>query len=127
MNQVVNLENCFGMFDELFCPKVVGELNGQMVKVAKLDGDKVPWHAHENEDELFFVVEGELEILLREAGAEQSFRLTPGEFYVVPRAIEHRVIAHGPVKLMLFEPASTAHTGKVDAEITQTKLERLDV
>lgn len=123
MNKIVNVPAAFDKFEELFCPKIVGELNGQMVKVAKLDGDKVPWHAHENEDELFYIIDGRLEILYR----DQSFILNPGEFLIVPRGVEHKVIAHGPVKLMLFEPASTAHTGKVDSEITQTELERLDL
>jgi len=121
--KVVNLNECFNRFDELFCPKIVAELNGQMVKIAKLNGDKVPWHSHDNEDEFFYVVQGNLQILFR----DDTFSLNAGDFMVVPKTVEHKVIANGPVKLMLFEPASTAHTGSVESEITQTKLERLDV
>ncbi len=123
MNKIVNVASTFDKFDDLFNPKVIGELNGQMVKVAKLEGDKIPWHSHENEDELFFIIEGKLEILYR----DQTFMLNPGEFLIVPRGVEHKVIAHEPVKLMLFEPASTAHTGDVQTDVTQKSLDRLDV
>ncbi len=123
MNKVVNVNQCFDLFRELYCPKIIDELNGQQIKLVKLDGDKVPWHTHDNEDELFFVVEGHLTILLRDA----SYQLEPGEFFVVPRGVEHRVAAEGMVKLMLFEPASLSHTGDVQSEITQTDLQRLDV
>jgi mannose-6-phosphate isomerase-like protein (cupin superfamily) len=121
MSKVVNLAKCFERFEDTFSPKVVAELNGQLVMVVRAEGDKVPWHRHENEDELFLVVEGELEIHLRDS----VVTLNPGELYVVPKGIEHRISPRGPVKLLLFEPSTIAHTGKVRSEITRETFERL--
>ncbi len=121
MPQVVNVEKCFTMFDDTFSPKIVGELNGQHVKLVRLEGDKVPWHSHRAEDELFWVLEGELEI--HERGTVVTLR--PGEFSIVPRGVEHRVVPVGRVKLVLFEPAGIAHTGDVKAEITRESFDRL--
>ena len=122
MLKVVSLAKCFQRFSDTFSPKVVGELNGQHVKVVRCEGDKVPWHTHDNEDELFMVIEGVLDILLR----DQSVRLGAGEFCIVPRGVEHRVVPEGHVKLLLFEPAQIEHTGKVKSEITKEKPEWLD-
>jgi mannose-6-phosphate isomerase-like protein (cupin superfamily) len=122
MAKVVNIADCFERFADTYSPKIVGELNGQHVKLARLEGDKVPWHTHDNEDELFFVVEGVLDI--EEQGG--TVTLQPGEFYIVPRGTEHRVVPHGHVKLILFEPEGIAHTGKVRAEITKDRYDRLD-
>jgi len=121
MPQVVNVERCFARFDDTFSPKIVGELNGQHVKLVRLEGDKVPWHSHRGEDELFWVLEGELEI--HERGAVVTLR--PGEFSIVPRGVEHKVVPRGKVKLVLFEPAGIAHTGDVKAEITRESFDRL--
>jgi mannose-6-phosphate isomerase-like protein (cupin superfamily) len=118
---IVNIERCFTKFSDTFSPKIVGELNGQQIKLARLEGDKVPWHTHDNEDEMFFVIDGVLDIVER----ERVSTLNPGEFYIVPRGIEHRVVPHGHVKLMLFEPEGIAHTGKVRAEITKDAYDRL--
>ena len=122
MAKAVNIEQCFERFTDTFSPKIVGELNGQHVKLARLEGDKVPWHTHDEEDELFFVVEGVLDILER----DETLTLRAGEFYIVPRGREHRVIPHGHVKLLLFEPAGIAHTGDVRAKITREQYDRLD-
>jgi len=121
MPQVVNIERCFGMFDDTFSPKIVGELNGQHVKLARLEGDKVPWHAHRGEDELFWVLDGELEVHERETVTT----LRPGEFCIVRSGVEHRVVPIGRVKIVLFEPAGIAHTGDVRAEITKDRFDRL--
>jgi len=121
MPRVVNIEKYFAMFDDTFSPKIVGELNGQHVKLVRLEGDKVPWHAHRTEDELFWVLEGELEI--HERGAVTTLR--PGEFSIVPRGVEHKVVPRGRVKLVLLEPAGIAHTGDVKAEITRETFDRL--
>lgn len=121
MARVVNLQACFRQFDDTFSPKIVAELNGQNVLVVRLEGDKVPWHAHDGEDELFLVLEGELDVVLR----DETQRLRSGEFTVVPRGVEHRVVPRGHVKLLLFEPAGTAHTGNVRAEITKDRFDRL--
>jgi mannose-6-phosphate isomerase-like protein (cupin superfamily) len=122
MSKAVNIEQCFERFSDTFSPKIVGELNGQHVKLARLEGDKVPWHTHDDEDELFLVVEGVLDILER----DETLTLRAGEFYIVPRGREHRVIPHGHVKLLLFEPAGIAHTGDVRAEITREQYDHLD-
>ncbi len=122
MARVVNLERSFGKLDETFTPKIVGELNGQHVKVALLEGDKVPWHTHDAEDELFLVIEGELDVLTR----DETVRLRPGELTIVPHGVEHRVVPAGLVKLVLFEPAGIAHTGNVRAEITRDRYDWLE-
>jgi mannose-6-phosphate isomerase-like protein (cupin superfamily) len=122
MSRKVNIEERFGRFSDTFSPKIVGELNGQHVKLARLEGDKVPWHAHDKEDEMFLVVDGVLDVHERTA----TVTLQPGEFYIVRSGVEHRVVPHGHVKLILFEPAGTAHTGNVRAEITKDEYDRLD-
>ena len=122
MLEIVNITDGFARFDDLFSPKIVGELNGQHVKLVRVEGDKVPWHTHDAEDELFWVLEGELEVLTHDT----SVTLRPGEFTIVPRRVEHRVVPRGHVKLVLFEPDGIAHTGKVKAEITLDSYERLD-
>ena len=121
-SRVVNIEEYFGKFSDTFSPKIVGELNGQHVKLVRLEGDMVPWHAHEDEDEMFLVVEGVLVVLERDA----SHTVNPGEFYIVPRGVEHRTVPRGPVKAILFEPAGIHHTGSVHAEITRDTFDRLD-
>jgi mannose-6-phosphate isomerase-like protein (cupin superfamily) len=130
MRGVVSIERCFTRFTDTYSPKVVGELNGQHVKVVRVEGDKCPWHTHDQEDELFFVVEGVLEIQERGDPCPEGTRaltLRSGEFYIVPRGREHRVLPHGHVKLILFEPARIEHTGKVRAEITKDHYEWLDL
>ncbi len=122
MLKAVNIERCFGLFRDTFSPKIVAELNGQHVKLVRAEGDKVPWHTHEDEDELFLVLEGELEVKERDG----SVRLKPGEFCVVPRGLEHKVVPVGQVKMLLFEPAGIAHTGNVRADITKDRFDRLD-
>lgn len=122
MSNVVNIEQCFQKFTDTYSPKIVGELNGQHVKVVRLEGDKVPWHTHDDEDELFWVLDGALDIKER----DRTVVLNAGEFYIVPRRREHRVVPQGHVKLLLFEPAGIAHTGKVRAEITKDQYDRLD-
>lgn len=121
MLNVVNVEGGFASFGDLFSPKIVADLNGQHVKLARLEGDKVPWHTHAAEDELFWVLEGELDVMTKDA----TVTLRPGEFTVVPHGIEHRVVPHGHVKLVLFEPAGIAHTGDVKSEITLETYDRL--
>ncbi len=122
MPKAINIEKYFEKFNDTFSPKIVGELNGQNVLLVRCEEDKVPWHTHENEDEMFFVIEGELEVLEK----EKRNTLQSGEFCIVRRGIEHRVVPKGHVKLMLFEPADISHTGKVRTEITKTRFDRLD-
>ncbi len=123
MSKVININKCFELFKDTFSPKVVGELNNQLILVVRCEGDKVPWHTHDNEDEMFFVVDGVLEV--QEKGKNTT--LNPGEFYIVGRGIEHRVVPHGHVKLVLFEPKSIEHTGSVKSEITKNSFDKLEL
>ena len=114
----VNLAAKFALFDDRCHPKIVGALNGQLVKLAKVQGS-FDWHHHEDEDELFLVIKGELVIEMR----DEAVRLAPGEFFIVPRGVEHRPVASEETHVMLFEPAGTLHTGNVVTEKTRTVLE----
>lgn len=114
----VNLRQKLAGFDELWSPRIVGQLNGQHVKLAKLRGEFV-WHHHEHEDELFLVLSGCLVLRLR----DREVRLGPGEFFIVPRGVEHRPVADEEVHLLLFEPASTRNTGNVEDERTAATLD----
>ena len=116
----VNLAEKLGLIREHWTPKVVAELNGQEVKLVKLQGEFV-WHHHEREDELFLVLKGQLRMELRDGTLE----LGPGEMVVVPRGVEHRPCADEEVELLLFEPASTLNTGNVVDERTVFEPERI--
>ena len=122
MPKVINIKECYNKFDDLFSPKVIAELNNQQILAVKVKGEKVPWHIHENEDELFWVIEGVLEIHERDI----KHILHTGEFYVVKKGIEHKIVPQGLAKIILFEPKSIAHTGNTKSEITKTKFEKLD-
>lgn len=118
--RAVNLAEKFSRFDDYWHPRVVGALNGQLVKLAKLKGE-FDWHFHEHEDELFLVVQGTLRMQLRDG----EVTIAAGEFYIVPRGVEHRPVADEEVHVVLFEPESTFHTGNVVTERTRTALEWL--
>lgn len=111
MNKV-NLSEKFNLFNEYWSPKIVGELNGQYVKLAKFKGE-FTWHSHENEDEMFFVVKGSMRIELRDG----VINLKQGEFCVIPKGIEHKPIADEEAHIMLFEPKSTEQTGGIESEL----------
>jgi mannose-6-phosphate isomerase-like protein (cupin superfamily) len=114
----VNLVEKFGLFDEYWSPKIVAELNGQYIKLAKLKGEFV-WHRHEAEDEMFLVVGGRMVIQLR----DRDVVLEPGEFFVVPRGVEHKPVTEEEAHVILFEPKSTAHTGNVRSAKTVEELD----
>jgi mannose-6-phosphate isomerase-like protein (cupin superfamily) len=116
----VNLAEKFNLFDEYWSPKLVGELNGQFVKIAKLKGEFI-WHQHEGEDELFMVIEGRLTIRLR----EKDVVLEAGEFFIVPRGVEHIPVAEDEAHVLMFEPKTTLNTGNVRNERTKENLEFL--
>ena len=118
--RAVNLAEKFSLFFDYWDPKIVGELNGQQVKLAKLKGEFV-WHSHEKEDELFFVVKGCLRIKLRDSEA----LIREGEFLIVPRGTEHLPIADQECHVVLLEPASTRNTGNIANERTVSQPERL--
>jgi mannose-6-phosphate isomerase-like protein (cupin superfamily) len=119
--ETVNLSEAFESFDESWSPRLAGELNGQAVKLAKADGEFV-WHHHDDADELFLVVSGELRIELRE---ESDVVLREGEFVIVPRGVEHRPVADEEAEILLFEPSGTRNTGDVDDELT-AEVERIE-
>ncbi len=116
----VNLTEKFRLFEELWTPKIVGELNGQYVKLAKTKGEFV-WHKHDTEDELFLVVSGTLTIKLR----DKDIRLEHGEFLIVPKGVEHKPVSENEAHVLVFEPKSTKHTGDVESEITVKKFDRI--
>lgn len=119
--QKVNLDEKFAAFREHWRPKVVGELNGQEVKLVKFQGEFV-WHRHEAEDELFLVWRGRFRVEFRDRNVE----LGPGEFLVVPRGVEHRTVAEEEAEVIIFEPAATRNTGDVvDVRLTAPNGERI--
>jgi mannose-6-phosphate isomerase-like protein (cupin superfamily) len=109
----VNLREKLALFADHWSPKIVGELNGQQVKLVKFKGEFV-WHHHDQEDELFLVVQGRFRMDFR----DREVWLEPGEFLIVPRGVEHRPVANDEVHVLLFEPASTLNTGNVQDERT---------
>ena len=116
----VNLEQKLSLFADYWNPRIVGELNGQHVKLAKLKGEFV-WHKHEHEDELFFVIKGSFKMEYR----DKTIVVNENEFLIVPRGVEHRPVADEEVAIMLFEPASTLNTGNTENELTKRSLERI--
>lgn len=116
----VNLSEKFALFSDHWSPKIVGELNGQHVKLAKFQGEFV-WHKHDHEDELFFIVDGVLKIEFR----DKTVTLGKGEFMIVPKGVEHKPVAESEVWVMLFEPATTLNTGDIKNELTKPELDRL--
>ena len=112
-------------FNEYWSPKIVGELNGQHVKLVKFQGEFL-WHHHDAEDEMFLVLRGRFRMDFRdEAGAEQSMEIGENEFVIVPRGVDHRPFAKDEVHVMLFEPATTLNTGNVRSERTIQSPERI--
>ena len=118
--QKVNLAKKFGTFDEQWSPKIVGELNGQCVKIVKVQGEFI-WHHHDVEDELFLVVKGRLLIQFR----DRDVLLEEGDLIVVPAGVDHRPVAEEEAHVLLFEPQTTLNTGNVQDEHTITEVERI--
>lgn len=116
--KVINLEEKLGLFADQWSPKIVATLNGQTVKLAKLEGEFV-WHNHEHEDEMFFILKGELVIEFR----DRVETLKEGEMIVIPKGVDHRPIAKEEVHIMLIEPMNIKHTGKVKTDITVEEFE----
>ena len=116
----INIMNKFLSFNEEWVPKIIGELNGQYVKVCKLKDDFV-WHSHKNEDELFMVFKGTLLIDFREG---RTVEVKEGEILIIPKGIEHRPHTNGEIVFnLLFEPKTTLHTGNVETEMTVKELD----
>ena len=113
MSDVINIQKKFNLFSDQWSPKKVGELNGQQILLAKIQGEFV-FHKHDDEDELFLVMKGQLELELR----DRTVVLNKGEFFIVPKGVEHKPIAKEETHLLLFEPLSIKHTGNVMADFT---------
>jgi mannose-6-phosphate isomerase-like protein (cupin superfamily) len=120
MPEKVNLAQKFSRIQEYWKPYVAGELNGQLVKLDKLKGEFI-WHHHQNEDEMFLVVQGRFRIEFR----DHTVSLEAGEFIIVPRGVEHKPVADEECWILLFEPASTLNTGNVVDQLTLRELERV--
>lgn len=118
--KVVTINNKFDSFTDYWSPKIVGELNGQLVKIAKLKGEFVR-HQHELEDELFLVIEGTLEIEMD----DETLKINAGEFVIIPKGTFHKPITANEVKVLLFEPKSTLNTGNIENEFTVRDLDRV--
>jgi mannose-6-phosphate isomerase-like protein (cupin superfamily) len=116
----VNIAEKFKLFNEYWSPKITGELNDSYIKFAKLKGE-FEWHFHENEDELFLVVKGSLVLKLR----DKDINLGEGEFFVVPKGVEHLPIAQEEAHVIFIEPKSTLNTGNVQDERTVNELETI--
>ena len=118
----MNLKEYLKNVNNYFSPKVIGEVNDVYIKVAKIKGEKVPWHNHENEDELFYIIEGSL---LFEIEGEDSFTMNTGDIYIVKKGVNHRFSSVEECQIMLIENKTTAHTGKVKSDITKTVEQQL--
>jgi len=116
----VNLREKLALFSDHWNPRIVGELNGQHVKVVKFQGEFV-WHNHAEEDEFFLVLRGGFRMDFR----EKSVLLGEGDFIIVPRGVEHRPVAEREVEVMLFEPAQIQHTGNIESDLTVHEWERI--
>ncbi|WP_196894716.1 cupin domain-containing protein [Aureivirga marina] len=119
---MINLIETLKEVENYFSPKVVGEVNNEYIKVAKILGEEIPWHNHENEDESFFILEGEL---LMEIENETPFTMKKGDLYVVKKGVNHRVSSKKECLIMLIESKTTKHTGDVKSDITKSIEEQL--
>ena len=119
MNKI-NLLEKFSLFPEHWSPKIIGELNGQQVKLGKFKGEFV-FHQHENEDELFMVIKGSFKMEFR----DKTVELKEGEILIVPKGIEHKPVAEEEVWVLMFEPASTVNTGNIIKKKTKNRLETI--
>ncbi len=122
MKKAINLRQRTAALDAYFSPKVIGEVNDVYVKVAKIRGDEIPWHNHAEEDELFYVIEGSL---LFEIEGREPFTMAPGDLFIVPRGVNHRVSSTEECSILLVENKSTAHLGDTASELTRSIEEQL--
>ncbi len=120
MNEVINIKEKFSLFSDYLSPKRIEKLNGQQIILAKLKGEFV-FHKHDHEDELFMVIKGQLILELK----DKTVIVNEGEFYTVPRGVEHKPTAKEETHLLLFEPLETKHTGDVVADITVEEYEEI--
>lgn len=116
----ININEKFEQVKNYWDPHIVGELNGQMVKLVKFKGE-FTWHKHDNEDEMFLVVKGSFTMKLR----DKNVFLTENEFIIIPKGVEHCPVAEEEVHVMLFEPASTLNSGNIIDEFTKHNLNKI--
>ena len=116
----INLAEKLSKFSDHFNPHIVGELNGQQVKLVKFKGEFI-WHHHEQEDELFYVIKGSFDMHFR----EKTVTIHAGEFIIVPHGVEHKPVAENEVEILLFEPGTTLNTGNRENEFTKRALDRI--
>ncbi len=116
----VSIQQKLSLFNDHWNPRIVGELNGQQVKAAKLKGEFF-FHHHDHEDELFLVIKGTLKMEF----LDRTEIINEGEFIIVPRGVEHKPIAEEEVHILLFEPATTLNTGNVENDRTKRELEKI--
>ena len=109
----ISIQKKFGLFEDQWSPKIIAQLNGQDVKLAKIQGEFL-WHAHDEQDELFHVIQGRMTMEFR----DRKVDVGPGEIIVVPKGVEHRPVTDEEVWILLFEPQDTHHTGGVESDRT---------
>lgn len=114
---MVNVNNQIKELQSYYSPKIIAEVNNEYVKIAKIKGDKVPWHTHDNEDELFYILEGSLVMELKH---QESFIMQEGDVFVVPKGAIHKVSSDKECTILLIESKTTLHTGNVVSEITKS-------
>ena len=120
MIKKINISQKLSQFKDHWNPRIIGELNQQHVKLAKLKGEFI-WHKHEDEDEMFLVLKGTLKIEFR----DRTETIQENEIIIVPKGVEHKPIAEEEVSIMLFEPATTINTGALENERTRKNLESI--
>lgn len=116
----INIQHKLSLFNDHWNPKIIGELNGQHVKLVKFKGEFI-WHKHDNEDEMFYVLKGKFVMEFR----DKNIELCENEFLIVPKGIEHRPVAEKEVSVMLFEPAATLNTGDKVSDLTKIVLDKI--
>ncbi|MBA3680216.1 MAG: cupin domain-containing protein [Bacteroidetes bacterium] len=116
----ININDKLSLFSDHWNPRIVGELNGQHVKLVKFKGE-FTWHKHDDEDELFYVIAGKFKMEFR----DRTVEVLPNEFLIVPKGVEHKPVAENEVSVMLFEPAGTLNTGDTRNEFTKDNLSKL--
>lgn len=116
----VSISEKLDLIHDTWNPRIVGELNGQHVKLSKVSGEFV-WHKHDSEDEMFLVIKGNFKIELR----DKTIEVKPGEFIIIPKGIEHKPVADGEAHILLFEPAGTLNTGNVKNDFTRESLQKI--
>jgi mannose-6-phosphate isomerase-like protein (cupin superfamily) len=117
----INVDEIASRITEYFSPKIIAEVDDHYVKIAKIRGDKVPWHSHEHEDELFYILKG---MLTMEVKGQAPFQMTEGDLFVVPKGINHRIYSDEECTIMLIERKSTRHTGELTTDITKSIAEQ---